>query len=109
MKNIPRACAALGAALALAALAACDRQPHGAASATPSPSEQTVDVQAAPPTGDPPGTTPVDGKQSDVSKSDQSTKMPQEGDDHSHSSVAPKQPQKADGVDPIQATPERTQ
>jgi len=109
MKSIPRACAALGAALALAALAACDRQPHGTASATPEASEQTVGVKAAPPTGEPPGTTPVDGNQSEITKSDESTRMPQEGDNHSYSSVAPRSAQKAGGVDPLQATPERKQ
>jgi len=46
------------AALALAGLAACDRQSEGH-SAAPDPSTQVIGVPAAAPTGDPPGTTPV--------------------------------------------------
>lgn len=109
MKNSIRAGAAVGAAILLATLAACDREPRAKASAAPQPSEQTVNVPAAPATGDPAGTTPVDGNQSEVTKGAQSAKMPQEGDDHAYSTVSPSAPQKAGAVDPIQATPERKQ
>jgi len=109
MKNSIRAGTAIGAAILLAALAACDREPRAKASAAPQPSEQTVNVPAAAPTGDPAGTTPVDGKQSEVSKNAESTKMPQEGDNHAYSTVSPSAPQKAGAVDPIQTTPERKQ
>jgi hypothetical protein len=109
MKNSIRAGAAVGAAILLASLAACDREPKAKAAATPQASEQTVNVPAAAPTGDPAGTTPVTGKESEVSKSAETTKMPQEGDNHSYSTMAPAAPQKSDAVDPIQATPERKQ
>jgi hypothetical protein len=103
MQTTIRVTTALAAAGFIAALAACDRQPHASASTTPQPSEQTVNVQPAPPTGDPPGTTAVDGKQSDVSKEAESTQKPQEGDNHSYSTVAPSSPQKAGGTDGKQA------
>lgn len=109
MKNSIRAGAALGAAILLATLAACDREPKARASATPQRSEQTVNVPAAAATGDPAGTTPVTGKETEISKQAESTKMPQEGDDHAYSTMSPSAPQKSGGVDPIQATPERTQ
>jgi hypothetical protein len=109
MKNSIRAGAAIGAAILVATLTACDREPKANASATPQPFEQTVNVPAAAPTGDPPGTTPVTGKQSEISKNAETTQMPQEGDNHAYSTVSPAAPQKANAVDPIQATPERKQ
>lgn len=108
MQTTIRVATALAAAALFTTLAACDRQPHASASATPEPSEQTVNVQAAPPTGDPPGTTPVDGKQTEVSKEAESSQKPQEGDNHSYSSVAPSNPQKSGGSD-AHETPERKQ
>jgi len=97
MKTPIRAGAALAAAGLLAMLAACDRQPH--ASASTAPVEQTVNVPPAPPTGDPAGTTPVDGKQSEVSKQAESEQKPAEGDNHSYSTVSPATPQKSGGSD----------
>ena len=97
MKSLNRATAVLAAVAALAALAACDREPRGTASATPARSEQTIDVQPAPPTGDPPGTTPVAGDQSDLTKAQSQSQMPLEGQNHSYSSVAPNQSQKPGG------------
>jgi len=38
---------------------------------------------------DPAGTTPVDGKQSEVSKQAESEQKPAEGDNHSYSTVSP--------------------
>jgi len=96
-----RATAALGAALALATLAACDREPAGTASAKPDASAQTIDVKPAPPTKDPPGTTPVAGNQSEITQSQSQTQMPLEGQNHNYSSVAPRQSQKpGDGQAP---------
>jgi len=109
MKNSIRAGTAAGAAILLATLAACDRAPRAKASAAPQPTEQTVNVAPAAPTGDPAGTTPVDGNQSEVSKSAETTRMPQEGDNHAYSTVSPSAPQKAGAVDPIQTSPERKQ
>ena len=109
MKNTIRAGAAVGAAILLVGLAACDREPKAKASAAPDASAQTVNVPAAAPTGDPAGTTPVTGKESEISKNAETTKMPQEGDNHAYSTVSPTAPQKSGGVDPIQTTPERKQ
>jgi hypothetical protein len=109
MKSSIRAIAALGAVALVATLAGCDRGAHGTASATPQPSEQTVNVPAAAPTGDPPGTTPVTGNQSEISKQTESTQMPREGDNHSYSTLSPAAPQKAGGGAEPQATPERKQ
>ena len=95
MKTLERAAAVLGAALALGSLAACDRGPDGVPSAAPDPSARTLNVEPAPPTGDPPGTTPVTGKrESDLSEGQKQTQMPLEGQNHSYSSVAPVQSQK---------------
>ena len=99
----------------IAGLAACELHHDGAqvsassASGLPASADasaRTVDVAPAPPTGDPPGTTPVAPDTTDLSKSAQRT-GPREGDDHSYSSVSPTNPQKAQNVDP-QQTPDRT-
>jgi hypothetical protein len=95
MRNLERATAVLGAALALAGLSACDRGGGGPPAATPDPSAQTIDVKPAPPTGDPPGTTPVAGSQSDLTKGQSQSQMPLEGQNHNYSSVAPQQSQKS--------------
>ena len=96
MKTIFRATAALGAALALAGLAACDRgNDEGAPSATPDASAQTINVKPAPPTGDPPGTTPVTGNESELTQHQSQSQMPLEGQNHNYSSVAPNQSQKS--------------
>jgi hypothetical protein len=91
MQTTMRAAVALGAALALLGLAACDRASHNATNAatTPEASTQVIGVTPAAPTGDPAGTTPVDGPQSDLRKKTESEKMPLEGQPNSHSSVAP--------------------
>ncbi|HZZ92770.1 MAG TPA: hypothetical protein VFE23_09410 [Usitatibacter sp.] len=100
----------------MAGAAACDRHRDGTtvgatSGSAPLPasadaSAKTIDVPPAPPTGDPPGTTPVVPDTSNISKSAAQT-GPREGDDHSYSSVAPANPQKAQNVDP-QQTPDRT-
>lgn len=53
-------------------------------------------------------TTPPAGAQGELSKREESVTRPREGDDSSHSTVAPVTPQKANGVDP-QQLPERKQ
>jgi hypothetical protein len=71
-----------------------------------SPSAVVVGVAPAQPSGDPPGTTPVSPNTTEITKQEEISKKPQEGDNHSYSSVAQDNPQKAQGVDP-QQTPER--
>lgn len=99
----------------MAGVAACDRHHDANVSAssgsaplpaTADASARTIDVKPAPPTGDPPGTTPVAPGTSDLSKQAEQT-GPREGDNHSYSSVAPNNPQKAQSVDP-QETRDRT-
>lgn len=88
-----RAATVAAAALALAALAACDRE-AGPPANTPDASAQTLNVKPAPPTGDPPGTTPVAGEQSELTRKQSQEQMPLEGQNHNYSSVAPQQSQK---------------
>lgn len=94
----------LGAALALAALslAACDRHAGVQHSAAADPSAVVIGTTPAAPTGDPPGTTPVDPGTTSVTKKEETEQKPQEGDNHSYSSLAPTNPQKAQGKDPQQ-------
>ncbi len=92
MKTTMRTGAAVGAVLALFALAACDRESRTGtnASTTPEASTQVIGVQPAEPSkSEPAGVTPVDGPQSDVRKKTESESMPLEGQPNSHSSVAP--------------------
>jgi hypothetical protein len=100
MQNTLRAALALGAALSFFGITACDRESHtrttGAAATTPEASTQVIGVKPAEPTGDPAGTTPVDGPQSDLRKQTESEKMPLEGQPNSHSSESPQASQKAD-------------
>jgi len=101
MKTTMRASVALGAALALCALAACDRESRtGAnASAAPEASTQVIGVKPADPSkSEPPGVTPVDGPQSTTPKEAESKSMPLEGQPNSHSSVSPDASQKSESV-----------
>ena len=98
-----RTAVSIAVALALAGLAACDR--HHDVPPTPSaasPSGNLVGTTPANPTGNTPETTPVASNTTDISKTTEITKKPQEGDNHSYSSVAPDNKQKADGQDPQQ-------
>ncbi len=106
--NASRARCAIAAIAAAAGLAACDRGDRLGQSNAPDPSAVTVDKQAAAPTGDPPGTTPVDKNTTTISKQSETTSMPHEGDNHAYSSVATDTPQKPGKVD-AQETNERTQ
>ena len=63
-----------------------------------SPSAVVVGQAPAPPSGDPPGTTPVAPGTTEISKAEETTQKPQEGDNHSYSTTAPVTPQKAEGV-----------
>jgi hypothetical protein len=91
--------AALAAtAFAVAGLAACERHsdvppaPMGA-----SPSAQVIGTVPAPPTGDPPGTTPVTAA-TEVSKPVEQSAMPLPGQPNDHSNLAAAPSQKAESV-----------
>ena len=99
----------------LAGAVACDRHRDanisGSTGSAPLPasadnSARTIDVAPSPPTGDPPGTTPVAPNTTDITKQAEQT-GPREGDNHSYSSLAPMNPQKSQNVDP-QQTRDRT-
>lgn len=106
--NVPRACVAVAAALALVTLAACDRGGERLGQSNkPEPSTQVIGTVPANPTGDPPGTTPVDENTTTISKQSEVNTMPHEGDNHSYSSVAADNPQKPGKSDP-QTSQERT-
>lgn len=88
----------------IAGLAACgDRLSDTRTSKAPEnpPSSSAVVIGQAPaePQGDTPQTTPSSASQSQLSKQDESTKMPREGDNHSYSTLAPDSPQKAENAD----------
>ena len=91
------------AVLLAAGLAACgerisDTTSKAPTPTQPSPSAVVVGQAPAEPTGNPPGTSPVAPNTTEISKVEESRKSPQEGDNHSHSTLAPITPQKADGV-----------
>jgi hypothetical protein len=104
-----RTCAITAAVMLAAGLAACDRK-VGTQSRTalaPDASAQVVGKTPAEPSGDPPGTTPVASNTTTVTKQEEISKKPQEGDDHSYSSVAVNNPQKGDHKIDAQQLPER--
>ena len=103
MENVTstRRSALLVAAVAFAGLAACERHhdvPPGPS--TPDASAQVIGTTPAPPTGDPPGTTPVAGNTTEVTKHEETTQSPREGDSNSHSTLDGNSPQKSGGSDP---------
>jgi hypothetical protein len=90
----------LALAFVLAGLTACgDRISNTSAKVPPataaSPSTVVIGTAPAQPTGDPPGTTPVDPGTSDVTKSVEDRAMPQPGQPNDHSNVAPRPSQKS--------------
>ena len=88
---------ALAAIAAAASLAACDKQVGTRTAQAPSPSAQVIGVTPANPSAsEPPGVTPVAPNTSTVTKAEESLKKPQEGDNHSYSTVAPFPKQKGD-------------
>ena len=103
--NIRNTSRAALAAAAVLALAACHQQHTTTVARAPAGGDASghlIGTPPAPPTGNTPETTPVAPHTTDVSKADETTAKPAEGDNHSHSSVAPTNPQKADGQDPLQ-------
>ena len=92
-----RICVALAFAVALG-VSACDRKASTKArtALAPDASAQVIGKEPAPPTGDPPGTTPVASNTTTVSKDEEINKKPQEGDNHSYSTLAPYPKQKGD-------------
>ena len=100
--RIARGATWLAALLLAAGLTACGERisdnrttkaPDGA-----SPSAVVIGQAPAAPSGDPPGTTPVTQGTTEISKHEETTQKPQEGDNHSYSTTAPVTPQKAEGV-----------
>jgi hypothetical protein len=91
------------ALLLAAGLTACGERLSDTRAKTPkpvaaSPSAVVIGQAPAEPTGDPPGTTPVAGGTTTITKEEESKAKPQEGDNHSHSTTAEVTPQKAQGV-----------
>ncbi len=86
----------------VASAAACDRGERNEVRqpAAASPSAVVIGTKPAEPntTPDTPQTTPPKSAQGDVSAVADSTKRPLEGDEGSHSTLAPITPQKAEGV-----------
>jgi hypothetical protein len=99
---IPNVALILASAALIAGLSACgeratSKSTKAGEAGKPDPSAIVIGTAPAPPTGDPPGTTPVASGTSDVSAATESRSKPQEGDENSHSTLANKTPQKADG------------
>lgn len=94
----------LAIAFTAAGLAACgDRISDTHAKAAPkplapSPSAVVIGQAPADPTGDPPGTTPVAGNTTEVTKSVESQSMPQPGQPNDHSNLASKPSQKSEEI-----------
>jgi hypothetical protein len=99
-------------AFVIAGASACHDKISDVSSGTPAaspatPSSQVIGTAPADPKGDPPGTTAVAPNTSDVTKQEESTAKPQEGDNHSYNSVSPDNKQKSTNSDP-QQQPERS-
>ena len=81
----------------MAGVAACGRH-HDVTSAAVSPSAQVIGTEPAPPTGDPPGTTPV-ADMMEMSKAVESHSMPLPGQpNHSNLASMPSQNAATQGV-----------
>ena len=90
----------LAMAFLIAGLTACGDRLADTRSKTPeptaaSPSAVVIGTAPAQPTGDPPGTTPVAGSTTEVTKPVESASMPQPGQPNDHSNVAPMPSQKS--------------
>ena len=101
--RVARGAYTFAAVLLAAGLAACGERISDTRVKAPEPlkpeaSAVVVGQAPAAPTGDPPGTTPVAPNTTEISKVEESTQKPQEGDNHSYSTTAPVTPQKADGI-----------
>jgi hypothetical protein len=109
MKPISSRICAIGAVMLAVSVGACDRKVGTKArtALAPDPSAQVIGKTPAEPSGDPPGTTPVASNTTTITKQEEISQKPQEGDNHSYSSVAVNNPQKGDHkIDP-QQLPER--
>jgi hypothetical protein len=87
----------------IAGVSACDRHDVTSRAAAASPSAQVIGTPPAPPSGDPPGTTPVSGP-SEVSKAVESTAMPLPGQPNDHSNLASKPSENAETADVLKST-----
>lgn len=101
--RIARGATWLAALLLAAGLTACgerisDTRAKAPAEGKASPSAVVIGQAPAEPSGDPAGTTPVAPNTTEISKQEENTQKPQEGDNHSYSTTARITPQKADGV-----------
>ena len=99
--RITRGAYTFAALLLAAGLAACGERLSDTHTKAPkqtqaSPSAVVVGQAPAEPSGDPPGTTPVVPGTTEITKHEETTQKPQEGDNHSYSTTAPVTPQKAD-------------
>lgn len=87
----------------IAGAVACGERGNGAATSeapsTASPSAVVIGQPPAEPQGDTPETTPSSASQSQLSKREEVSGMPNEGDSNSYSTLAKDTPQKAEGVD----------
>lgn len=89
----------------LAGIAACERQDVTTRAAEVSPSAQVIGVEPAPPSGDPPGTTPV-ADSAEVSKAVESNSMPLPGQPNDHSNLAKKPSENAETSEVLKSTEE---
>jgi hypothetical protein len=105
--RIARGAYTFAALLLAAGLAACgerisDTRAKAPAASQPEASAVVVGQAPAEPkpesSVEPAGVTPVAPNTTEISKVEESTQKPQEGDNHSYSTTAPVTPQKADGV-----------
>ena len=102
--RIARSAHMLAALLLAAGLAACgerisDTRVKAPEPAKPESSAVVVGQAPAVPTGaETPGTTPVSPNTTTITKAEENTEKPQEGDNQSYSTTAKVTPQKADGV-----------
>ena len=87
----------------IAGVGACTRHHDDGLPAAASPSAQVIGTAPAPPSGDPPGTTPVASNTDEVSKTTESTAMPRPGQANDHSNLASNPSQKAGAKDPAQS------
>ncbi len=110
MEIAKRTVTALVAVIAAAGLGACNKARTDARAAnTPDASAQVIGVKPAEPSAsEPPGVTPVAPNTTTITKQEESTQKPQEGDNHSYSSVSPDNPQKGDHKTDAQQLPGRS-
>lgn len=92
----------------LAGLGACGERLSNTSARTPAataadPSAVVIGTAPAQPSGDPPGTTPVSGNTTEVSKAVESQSMPLPGQPNDHSNAAPKPSQSTAGMDALKS------